>query len=122
MADIAVPHPREVFELEGHEVLEAHSLATARAVLDEDEVDVVVLDVHLRGERSDPLVDECHAREPAIPGEGATAEDKPAPGFRQTLEAVKPMECHGWFLFCQMANRAAGKDAELEVVARDCRL
>jgi DNA-binding NtrC family response regulator len=54
-------------ELEGHEVLEAHSLATARAVLDEDEVDVVVLDVHLRGERSDPLVDECHAREPAIP-------------------------------------------------------
>jgi DNA-binding NtrC family response regulator len=54
-------------ELEGHEVLEAHSLATARAVLDEDEVNVVVLDVHLRGERSDALVDECHAREPAIP-------------------------------------------------------
>jgi DNA-binding NtrC family response regulator len=54
-------------ELEGHEVLEAHSLATARAVLDEDEIDVVVLDVHLRGERSDPLVDECHARDPAIP-------------------------------------------------------
>jgi two-component system, NtrC family, C4-dicarboxylate transport response regulator DctD len=55
------------FELEGHEVLEAHSLATARAVLDEDEIDVVVLDVHLRGERSDPLVDECHGRDPAIP-------------------------------------------------------
>ena len=54
-------------ELEGHEVLEAHSLATARAVLGQDEVDVVVLDVHLRGERSDALVGECHAREPAIP-------------------------------------------------------
>ena len=54
-------------ELEGHEVLEAHSLATARAVLDEEEVDVVVLDVHLRGERSDALVGECHARRPAIP-------------------------------------------------------
>ena len=54
-------------ELEGYEVLEAHSLATARAVLDEDEVDVVVLDVHLRGERSDALVGECHARQPAIP-------------------------------------------------------
>jgi DNA-binding NtrC family response regulator len=54
-------------ELDGHEVLEAHSLATARAVLEEDEVDVVVLDVHLRGERGDALVGECHARRPAIP-------------------------------------------------------
>jgi DNA-binding NtrC family response regulator len=54
-------------ELEGHEVLEAHSLATARAALDEEEVDVVVLDVHLRAERSEALVGECHAREPAIP-------------------------------------------------------
>ncbi len=54
-------------ELDGHEVLEAHSLATARAALDEEEVDVVVLDVHLRGERSDALVGECHARRPAIP-------------------------------------------------------
>ena len=54
-------------ELEGHEVLEAHSLATARALLEEQEVDVVVLDVHLRGERSDALVAECHARRPPIP-------------------------------------------------------
>ena len=54
-------------ELDGHEVLEAHSLATARAVLEEEEVDVVVLDVHLHGGRSDPLVGECHARRPAIP-------------------------------------------------------
>ena len=54
-------------ELEGHEVLEASSLATARAVLAEEEVDVVVLDVHLGGERSDPLVGECHARTPRIP-------------------------------------------------------
>jgi DNA-binding response OmpR family regulator len=55
------------FELEGHEVLEAYSLATARAALDEHEVDVVVLDVHLRGERSDALVAECRARRPPIP-------------------------------------------------------
>ena len=54
-------------ELEGHEVLEAHSLATARAVLEEQEVDVVVLDVHLRGERSDGLVTDCHARRPSVP-------------------------------------------------------
>ena len=54
-------------ELEGHEVLEASSLATARAKLEDEDVDVVVLDVHLRGERSDALVAECHAREPRIP-------------------------------------------------------
>ena len=55
------------FELEGHVVLEAHSLASARATLEEQEVDVVVLDVHLRGERSDELVAECQARTPPIP-------------------------------------------------------
>jgi DNA-binding NtrC family response regulator len=54
-------------ELEGHEVLEAESLATTRSVLAREHVDVVVLDVHLRGERSDPLVAECHARQPPIP-------------------------------------------------------
>lgn len=54
-------------ELDGHEVLEAESLATTRAMLEEEHVDVVVLDVHLRGERSDPLVAECHARQPRIP-------------------------------------------------------
>ncbi|HJU37764.1 MAG TPA: response regulator [Gaiellaceae bacterium] len=55
------------FELEGHEVLEASSLATARARLEEEAIDVVVLDVHLRSERSDALVAECHARRPPIP-------------------------------------------------------
>ena len=55
------------FELEGYEVLEAESLATTRSTLEEEDVDVVVLDVHLRGERSDPLVAECHARRPPIP-------------------------------------------------------
>jgi two-component system, OmpR family, response regulator len=55
------------FELEGHEVIEADSLATARAALEEEDLDVVVLDVHLRGERSVPLIAECHAQEPPIP-------------------------------------------------------
>jgi DNA-binding NtrC family response regulator len=54
-------------ELEGHDVLEAHSLATARAALAEEDVDVLVLDVHLHGVRSDALVGECHARRPPIP-------------------------------------------------------
>jgi DNA-binding NtrC family response regulator len=54
-------------ELDGHEVIEADSLASARSTLAEKDVDVVVLDVHLRGERSDPLVAECHARRPRLP-------------------------------------------------------
>jgi DNA-binding NtrC family response regulator len=54
-------------ELDGHEVLEASSLATAREVLADEGVDVVVLDVHLGNERSDPLVGECHARTPRVP-------------------------------------------------------
>jgi DNA-binding NtrC family response regulator len=55
------------FELEGHEVFEAHSLATAREALEEHDIDVVVLDVHLHRERSDELVTECQARRPPIP-------------------------------------------------------
>jgi len=54
-------------ELDGHEVLEASSLATAREELDREVIDVVVLDVHLYNERSDALVAECHARRPPIP-------------------------------------------------------
>jgi two-component system KDP operon response regulator KdpE len=54
-------------ELEGYEVLEADSLTTAHETLEDEDVDAVVLDVHLHGERSDPLVAECHARRPPIP-------------------------------------------------------
>jgi DNA-binding NtrC family response regulator len=54
-------------ELDGHEVLEADSLETTRSTLAEEDVDLVVLDVHLHSERSDALVTECHARRPRIP-------------------------------------------------------
>ncbi len=54
-------------ELDGHEVLEADSLASARETLAEEDVDLLVLDVHLHRERSDALVAECHARRPPIP-------------------------------------------------------
>ena len=54
-------------ELDGHEVVEAHSLDTARATLAAGDIDVIVLDVHLHRERSDALVAECHARRPPIP-------------------------------------------------------
>jgi DNA-binding NtrC family response regulator len=53
-------------ELDGHEVVEAASVAAAREALDGD-VAVVVLDLNLRGERSVELVAECHARQPPIP-------------------------------------------------------
>jgi DNA-binding NtrC family response regulator len=54
-------------ELEGHEVREAESLDTARAELEAGDVDVVLLDVHLHHERSDALIEECHAQEPPVP-------------------------------------------------------
>ena len=54
-------------ELDGHEVLEADSLDKARAALAAEDVAVVLLDVHLYGQRSDPLIAECHALQPPIP-------------------------------------------------------
>ena len=54
-------------ELDGHEVREADSLDTARTELETWDVDVVLLDVHLHHERSDVLIEECHAQEPPIP-------------------------------------------------------
>jgi DNA-binding NtrC family response regulator len=54
-------------ELDGHEVLEADSLDKARAALAAEDVAVVLLDVHLYGERSDALIGECHAHEPRVP-------------------------------------------------------
>lgn len=54
-------------ELEGYEVLEADSLATARRAVEAGDVDVVLLDLQLQGERSDLLLAECHGRQPPIP-------------------------------------------------------
>jgi DNA-binding NtrC family response regulator len=53
-------------ELEGHTVLEADSLTSARAAVETGDVGVVLLDVHLHGERSDALIAECHDRQPPI--------------------------------------------------------
>jgi DNA-binding NtrC family response regulator len=78
------------FELEGHEVLEAHSLATARQALEEQEVDVVVLDVHLGGERSDELVAECRAQQPPIPVVLVTGSVDPAHPRLSHADAVLP--------------------------------
>jgi DNA-binding NtrC family response regulator len=53
-------------ELDGYEVVEAGSLPEARLALAEEDVDVVVLDLHLRGHRADELVAEAHALEPPV--------------------------------------------------------
>lgn len=54
-------------ELEGYDVLEAATLAEARERLDGAAVDVVLLDLHLRGELGHPLIAECAARTPRVP-------------------------------------------------------
>jgi len=54
-------------ELDGHEVLEADSLDKARAMLAAEEIAVVLLDVHLYGQRSDALIGECHSQRPRVP-------------------------------------------------------
>ena len=83
-------------ELDGHEVLEAESLATTRALLAEEDVDVLVLDVHQGAERSDPLVAECHARRPPIPVVLLTGSVDLAHPAAREADAVlpKPFELH----------------------------
>ena len=76
-------------ELEGYEVLEASSLATARATLEGDAVDVVILDVHLRSERSDgPGNGEGPAR-------AAGENPRPLAFFRAFVVRIDPPEITG---------------------------
>jgi DNA-binding NtrC family response regulator len=77
-------------ELDGHEVLEAHSLASARETLAEEDVDLLVLDVHLYRERSDALVAECHARRPPIPVVLVTGSDDLTDSGLTDADAVLP--------------------------------
>lgn len=58
---------RVVLELDGCEVVEATSVAQAREAIADGGVDVVVVDLHLRGERSLELLAECRAAAPPIP-------------------------------------------------------
>jgi DNA-binding response OmpR family regulator len=83
-------------ELDGYVVHEADSLAAARAAVAEQDPDVVLLDVHLHGERSDVLIHECHARRPPIPVVLVTGSaDVTQPGL-SAADAIlsKPFELH----------------------------
>ena len=54
-------------ELEGYEVVEAGTLADARARLELGPIALVVLDLHVGTDRSDDLLGVLHSREPRIP-------------------------------------------------------
>lgn len=77
-------------ELDGHEVVEAGTLGEARAYLDEERFDVVMLDVHLGGETSGELVVECHAQEPPIPVVLVTGSPDALLERRHEADAVLP--------------------------------
>jgi DNA-binding NtrC family response regulator len=54
-------------ELDGFRVVEAATLAGARAVLELEPVGLVLLDLHVGLERGETLLDEIRGREPRIP-------------------------------------------------------
>jgi two-component system response regulator PilR (NtrC family) len=54
-------------ELEGFEVLEAGTLAEARAAIESGRVAVVLLDMHVGNERGATLLTEISLRQPRIP-------------------------------------------------------
>jgi DNA-binding NtrC family response regulator len=58
---------RVLLELDGCEVVEATSVAQAREALVREAVDVLVVDLNLRGERSSELIAECRTAEPPVP-------------------------------------------------------
>ena len=54
-------------ELEGYRILEAGTVAEARAAIEAQAIAVVLLDMQLGAERSDVLLQELRDREPRIP-------------------------------------------------------
>jgi two-component system, OmpR family, response regulator len=53
-------------ELDGFRVLEAGTLSVARALLMEEPIDVVILDVHIGGEDGRDLLDELRAADTTV--------------------------------------------------------
>jgi DNA-binding NtrC family response regulator len=80
-------------ELEGHRVLEAATIGSARAQLDAEEIDVVFLDVHVGLESGFDLIDPIRGRgaTPIVLMSG-TAELTPADRDRVDAVLSKPFE------------------------------
>jgi len=77
-------------ELDGHKVLEASTVAEARARLEEAPIDVVLLDLRLGGETSHELIAECAARSPRIPVAVVTGSTDPSSAEHAGADAVLP--------------------------------
>jgi DNA-binding NtrC family response regulator len=75
-------------ELDGHEVLEASTVAEARARLEETPIDVVLLDLHLGDETGYDLIAECAARSPRVPVAVVTGSTDPSSAERAGAHAV----------------------------------
>jgi DNA-binding NtrC family response regulator len=67
-------------ELEGYRVLEAATLTAARALLESEPVEVVLLDLRVGHERGEALLDELRQREPRIPVAVVTGSVEIGPG------------------------------------------
>lgn len=81
-------------ELEGLRVLEAATLAEARALLEREHVDVAVLDVHLGSDDGRDLLDELRAAESATRVVMLTGSVEPSGGRFAAADRVvtKPFE------------------------------
>lgn len=77
-------------ELDGHRVLEAGSLAEARAQLAEQPPDVVLLDVHLGAEHGGSLIADCHGLSPPVPVVLVTGSQEGGDGGVAEADAILP--------------------------------
>ena len=95
-------------ELEGHRVLEAPTIASARGHLDTEEIDVVFLDVHVGGESGYDLIEPIRGRggTPIVLMSG-TAEV--TAGDRERVDAVlsKPFEPEDLAMLVSRFSQAA---------------
>jgi DNA-binding response OmpR family regulator len=82
-------------ELEGYRVVEAATLAAARALLEAEQVALVLLDLHVGNDRGETLLEELREREPRIPVVVVTGSSEANGGeLRVEADAVlgKPFE------------------------------
>lgn len=101
-------------ELEGHRVVEASYLDQARAVLAEESVDVVLLDLHIGNERGVDLLRELRRDRPDLPIAlltGSPQERFPAEEAAADEVIAKPFEI-------EELGRAVRRLAEKPVRAR----
>ena len=84
-------------ELEGYEVVEAGTLAEARAAVASHDLDLVLLDVHLGHESARPLLEELRSRTPHVPVALVTGSAELHPAGEASADAtiVKPYTIEG---------------------------